>query len=488
MPPSARPDGSPAAARDARLLELVVHLAFFLLLGSALIRYVQRHGTAPQAPAVLGLAAALALLYVLGPALGGRSALGRAETGPDAGAEAVAEIGPDAVAVAETGPGAGAEAGAGAVAKTGSDAVAVAETGPGAEAGAGAETGGAGGLPAGSGRVRLSGPLWLCGSVAVWILLVGLAPSFSWCAVPLFYTALRVLPPRAAHLLVALLTGFVIFAQLRLAGRFDLDLAVGPTAVAVLAVAVFTYMDRQSARQAVLIGDLIRARRELAATGRREGALAERQRLAMEIHDTLAQGLSSQQMLLQAADRLWDADPRRAREHARAAASIAEHGLAEARRLVQDLAPADLAAGGGLEAALRGLAARETTAERTVECRVDGVPGPHPLPERVQSALLRIAQGALANVREHSGATRAALTLTHLDDQVRLDIADNGRGFDAAAPPERADGNRGHGLPGSRVRADRLGGTLTVESAPGEGTVVSAAVPLRPAPAEVRSP
>jgi len=119
---------------------------------------------------------------------------------------------------------------------------------------------------------------------------------------------------------------------------------------------------------------------------------------------------------------------------------------------------------------------------------VDGTPGPHPLPERVQSELLRIAQGALANVREHSGATRAALTLTCLDDQVRLDIADNGRGLDPAALPARADGVRGHGLPAIRARAARLGGTLTVESAPGDGTVVSAAVPLPPIPAEVPAP
>ncbi|MEU0601164.1 sensor histidine kinase [Streptomyces sp. NPDC006393] len=396
--------------REARTPALVVHLAFFLLLGSSLARYVQRHGAQPEAPAVLVLAGVLAVLYVVG----------RRTT-----------------------------AGAGRTA---------------------------------SGMARL-GVL-----VAVWAVLVGLAPSFAWCAVPLFYTALRTLPPRAAYALVAFFTAFVVFAQLRLADRFEVDVVAGPPVVAVLATAVFTHMDRQATRQAALIHDLVRTRRELAATERREGTLAERQRLAMEIHDTVAQSLSSQRMLLQAADRLWDGDPGRAREHVRSAASIAEHSLAEARRFVHDLAPADLAEGGGLEAALRGLASRETTAARTVTCVVDGALAPGALPDRVRSALLRIAQGALANVREHSGATRAALTLTHLGDQVRLDIADNGRGLDPAALPERAEGVRGHGLPAIRARVGQLGGTLTIESAPGEGTVVSAAVPLHPATVEVPTP
>jgi signal transduction histidine kinase len=90
--------------------------------------------------------------------------------------------------------------------------------------------------------------------------------------------------------------------------------------------------------------------------------------------------------------------------------------------------------------------------------------------------LLRIAQGALANVREHSGSTRAAVTLTYLGDEVRLDVADDGGGFDPAAPGP--GGDRGHGLPAMRARVGQLGGALTVESAPGDGTVVSVAVPV----------
>ncbi|MFD0369913.1 sensor histidine kinase [Streptomyces sp. NPDC059071] len=385
------PERDPDRDPDARWLARVMHVAFFLLLGASLVRFLLRHPWEDRSPWIVALSGALASLYLLGPVLGTRAT-------------------PRRIA-------------------------------------------------------------WLGTVVAVWMVLVVLAPSFAWCAVPLFYTGLRTLPSRAALGLVALLTVFVVAAQVQLSeGGFDPNLVIAPPAVAAIATAVFVHADRQAARQRTLIEDLIRTRRELAATERREGTLAERQRLSMEIHDTLAQGLSSQQMLLQAADRTWDADPATARRHVRTAASIAERNLAEARRFVHDLAPADLAEGGGLEEALRGLATRESAV-----FRVDGAAVP--LPDRVQSALLRIAQGALANIREHAGASSAALTLTYLDDQVVLDVADDGRGFDPAA--SRADdGVRGHGLPAMRVRARQLGGTLTIESTPGEGTVLSAAIPL----------
>ncbi|MEU3400271.1 sensor histidine kinase [Streptomyces filamentosus] len=388
-----------AADDDARWFRTLLHLGFFLLLGSSLTRFLMRHTGEGIAPWVVSLAAVLAVLYVAEPAVAGD-------------------------------------------------------------------------------RVRQSA--WLGACSAVWVALVFLAPSFAWCSIPLFYLGLRRLRPPAAACYIGLLTVVSVTAQLRLAGRFEFDILLGPPAVAAICVAVFVRMDRQSVRQRELIADLVRTRRELAATERREGTLAERQRLSMEIHDTLAQGLSSQQMLLQAADRTWRTDPDTAHRHVRAATAIAEHNLTEARRFVHDLAPADLAGGGGLDKALRTLARRESTDGLTVRCHVEGVPARR-LPDRVQSALLRIAQGALANVREHADARTAALTLTYLDDQVVLDVADDGRGFDPASVHDGggdADGMRGHGLPAIRTRTRQLGGTLTVESAPGEGTVLSAAVPL----------
>ncbi|MEU5161362.1 sensor histidine kinase [Streptomyces sp. NPDC020875] len=338
-------------------------------------------------------------------------------------------------------------------------------------------------------RLRLAAPLGPAGArraelagfgltVGCWVVIVLLAPSFAWCAVPLIYTGLRTLPAPAAIALVGVLTALVVYAEWQLRHGLDPNLFLLPPTVAALATGVFLHMRRQADRLQALVDDLIRTRRELAATERREGTLAERQRLSMEIHDTLAQSLSSQQMLLQAAERTWDSDPGAARGHVRTAESIAERSLTEARRFVHDLAPADLAAGGGLAQALRVLADRESSGALRVRLLVDGAPAV-PLPDRTQSALLRIAQGALANVREHADASLATITLTHLDDQVVLDVADDGRGF----PPAAADappGIRGHGIAAMRARAGQLGGVLTIESVPGEGTVVSAAIPLEP--------
>lgn len=388
--------------QNTRALATVMHTTFFLLLGASVARFLLRHPGEPRTPWILALGITLALLYVLGPALG-------------------------------------------------------------------------------TAAPTLRRLLWLGLVVAVWVVLVVLAPSFAWCAVPLFYTALRTLPPRAAVVLVALLTVFVVAAQLQLSARtgagepFDPNLLLAPPAVAALATAVFIHMERQGRAQRTLIDDLIRTRRELAATERREGTLAERQRLSMEIHDTLAQHLSSQQMLLQAADRTWDTDPGTARAHVRTATDITARGLAEARRLVHDLAPRELADGAGLADALRALGAGP---DIEVRFHLEGTPVP--LPDRAESALLRIAQGALANVREHARARTAAITLSFLGDQVVLDIADDGHGFAQDTALDTGPENRGHGLPAMRARVRQLGGTLTIESTPGEGTVLSAAIPVSP--------
>ncbi|MFF8974713.1 sensor histidine kinase [Streptomyces sp. NPDC014995] len=331
--------------------------------------------------------------------------------------------------------------------------------------------------------------VWLGSVSAVWVVLLVLAPSATWCAMPLLFAGLHALSPRIAVPLAAVLTALVVASQVRVAdGTLNPNMVLAPPAVAAVATAVLVHLQRQGARQRVLIEDLVRTRHDLAATERRAGVLAERQRLSSEIHDTLAQGLSSQRMLLQTADRVWGTDPDAARAHVREAAGITSRSLAEARRFVHDLAPADLT-GRSLPDALAALAARESGPGLTVEFRLDGDPGR--LPRRLEATLLRIAQGALANVREHAAATRAAVTLTCLDDQISLDVADNGRGFDVdrPAPPTASDPGRarGHGLPAMRIRARQAGGTLAVESTPGEGSVVSAAVPLPPSPSPAPS-
>lgn len=279
--------------------------------------------------------------------------------------------------------------------------------------------------------------VWLGVVLAAWLVLVELAPSFSWCAIPLLFVCLRLLTLRTTIVAAAVLTVATIVAQINLSDRFDPSLVLAPIAVAAMTVVIFWEL-------------------------RRAGMLQERERLSREIHDTLAQGLTSQRMLLQAADRLWATNPDKARELVRQAAQAAGENLDEARRFVRDLGPKDLDMG-TLPDALKALDA---------EFRLEGEE--YPLDAGVQAALLRVAQGALANVREHAGATRAVVTLAYLDGEVTLDVFDDGRGFAVA----ESEPGRGYGLRAMSDRLAQVGGTLVVESVPGEGTAIAARVPV----------
>lgn len=318
-------------------------------------------------------------------------------------------------------------------------------------------------------RTKHMRQVWLAAVVAVWCALVLVAPSFSWCAVPLFFVCMRLLRPKPLIIAVVLLTATVIFAQLRLAPRFEVIDVLVPLAVATMATAVFLELRRESERREELIDQLVRTRGELAEAQREAGISWERERLAREIHDTIAQGLSSIRMLLQAAERGGDAN-----EHVRRAGEVAEDNLAEARRFVRGLAPAALERQ-SLPEALRELADR-TAAESGVEVRFEVVGDPLPTSADADAVLLRVAQGALANVREHSAARIAGVTLSYLDDEVTLDVRDDGTGFDLVAP--RTGVGRGFGLSGMRARVEQSGGTLAVESRPGEGTAVAATLPV----------
>ncbi|EFF93846.1 signal transduction histidine kinase [Streptomyces sp. e14] len=220
----------------------------------------------------------------------------------------------------------------------------------------------------------------------------------------------------------------------------------------------------------------------MAAAERTAGTLAERERLAREIHDTLAQGLSSIQLLLRAAQRaVPDGSP--AAVHIEQARATAQDNLAEARRFVHALTPPDLERG-SLAGALERLCAK-TAGPPTVRFSVSGVPAELPTPYEV--ALLRIAQSALGNTLRHARAGRVEITLSFMDTAVALDVVDDGVGFVPDAVPAAVVGvagggggggaDGGFGLPAMRSRATALGGTFTVESAPGQGTAVAVTLP-----------
>lgn len=224
--------------------------------------------------------------------------------------------------------------------------------------------------------------------------------------------------------------------------------------VAVLLGLWISRITEQSTERAALLTELERTRDELAAASRDLGALAERERLAREIHDTLAQGFTSILLLARAGEgRTWRLVEQTAREN-----------LAESRALVATTAPAGLGAT-PLPAALRRLVDR-FGAELGIAAsmRVEGEE--RALPPGQDVVLLRVSQEALANVRKHAGAARLELVLAFTEDGAAIRISDDGRGFDPAA----AGG--GFGLAGMRERVREIGGALDLHSGPGGGTCV----------------
>lgn len=198
----------------------------------------------------------------------------------------------------------------------------------------------------------------------------------------------------------------------------------------------------------------------------------ERARLAREIHDTLAQGLTAIALHLEGALHHLTGQPDRAKQRLERALQTARESLEEARRSVLDLRAAPLA-GKPLGSALRSLS-RTFTSETGIRVRVRAE-HTRALPLRVEAELFRIAQEALANVRRHAGATEVDLSLQPVRRGVRLTVHDNGHGFDL-----RAVAADRQGIVGMRERAKLLGGTLRVTSrrrAPSGATVV-ASVPV----------
>jgi two-component system NarL family sensor kinase len=203
------------------------------------------------------------------------------------------------------------------------------------------------------------------------------------------------------------------------------------------------------------------------------GAVEERNRLAREIHDTLAQGLAALTLQLETADALVEAgaEAERTRQVLQQALALTRASLDEARRSVLDLRAAPLE-GRTLAEALTTLAETEG-ARAGVIVTVEVVSGSRPLPARVEAGLYRIAQEAITNVVRHAAARHLTARLTTQPAQVQLTITDDGRGFDPGQVPV----NR-YGLVGLNERAKLLGGRLTVQSSPGAGTRLDVVVPL----------
>ncbi|MFJ3392399.1 sensor histidine kinase [Leifsonia aquatica] len=318
-------------------------------------------------------------------------------------------------------------------------------------------------------RGHAAGLIWLALLTVEWAALLWLSTEAAYLVFPLFFLYLHLLGGRWGAVAILLSTAAAIVA-LGLHGGWTVGGVVGPLVGAGVALLIglgYQALAREAAEREALMRELLDTRDQLAVTEHESGVLAERARLAREIHDTLAQGLSSIQLLLHAAERADPDGP--GVEHIRLARETAATGLADARRFIRELAPPDLD-DQGLGGALRRLARTQWAAQGLeVEVRVaDAVP----LPMHVQTALLRIAQGAVANVVQHAHADSAVIELVADADGLRFTVSDDGDGFDLRAA-EAGDGGAtsdSFGLQAARERVQQLGGTLVVESAPGRGT------------------
>ncbi|MDP9842094.1 sensor histidine kinase [Streptosporangium lutulentum] len=233
---------------------------------------------------------------------------------------------------------------------------------------------------------------------------------------------------------------------------------------------------KTGARLAALAEENAALQARLLTSAREAGVLGERQRMAREIHDTVAQSLTAILTQLEAADDAIDDAPA-ARSRLNTVRALARESLNETRRSVQALRPAPLDEA-QLSAALHDIAEKwsQTTG---VPAGVSVTGDPLPLHTEVEITLLRVAQEALANVGRHASATRVGLTLSYMEDVVILDVRDDGSGFTPGVTNSPDEG--GFGLIAMRQRVTRLAGEFVIETAPGQGTGISATVPAIPA-------
>lgn len=315
---------------------------------------------------------------------------------------------------------------------------------------------------------------------------VAFAPAASLALIALVPQVYWVLRPSAATGAVVVFASVPVATEAVRTGTLASGLAdQGPTALVIITFSALfgTWAHRiidQSRERAALIEELASTRAELAEVSRQAGMAAERERIAGEVHDAVAQGLSSIVLLVQATgstlERLTGlSDPHgralgQARDQLDLVARTARESLAEAGALVEALRPAALDTG-SLPEALRRLTTRAAE-DSGLATRFALRGSPEPLPVAVEVTLLRSTQEALANVRKHARASSVEVTLSYTEETVAVRVSDDGAGVEAPGGEPR-----GYGLAGMGRRLEQVGGRRELHSASGEGTTLMVEVP-----------
>jgi signal transduction histidine kinase len=246
-----------------------------------------------------------------------------------------------------------------------------------------------------------------------------------------------------------------------------LVIAFGILLAAILIGLFISALVNQSLERQRLLDEFTKARASLLKMEREAGELAERQRLAREIHDTLTQQFTSIIMHLSAAGL---SDPDTAQARVQQAEQAARDGLDEARRMIWGMRPEQLENDSLVERLEKLVARWSVENDVNVAVTVTGIP--KPIDTSINVALLRISQEALHNIQKHACAQNVNITLSYMSDALALDVADDGRGF--RHPQER----HGFGFKSMRERAQELGGELSIESEPGRGMKVAVSITL----------
>lgn len=311
---------------------------------------------------------------------------------------------------------------------------------------------------------RLAALVWLGVIVVLWVALTLASPAFVWLEFPLVILLSYLLPTVPGLLLSAAALGYTLTVTAPLNGPGGI---VGPTigtAMALLIYHSYRALRREAEHYKQLAYDLQTAQMELATAQHEAGVTAERARLSREVHDTIAQGLSSIVLLGRALDKELDKQldtTHPARTTLNTIRDTAADSLTEARRIVAgDAGPVEPFTD-RIERLARAAEERQRALGAQLKVRLNIVD----LPEPAARVAERVVREGLSNIVRHAHATQAVVTVNKLADTATVDVFDNGRGI---------SGKEGYGLRGLRARLAEAGGELTVE-----GNVLAATIPVK---------
>jgi signal transduction histidine kinase len=322
--------------------------------------------------------------------------------------------------------------------------------------------------------------LYIAGAVVIWYFLVRIHPLFFIALSGLYSQFYYLLHIGKAIIGSVLITAVWLFTSAQLEGNI---LSLQDPGLWFAFIGVFfgslfgLWIDgiiNQSASRRELLEQLTAVQAEQAVAEHRAGVLAERQRLAHEIHDTLAQGFVSIIMHLESAEPHLDHADTALLRHISQAKQAARENLKQVRRVVEELRPEPLEQATLLDAI--AYVVQKWGNQTEIETAVTVTGDPIQLPTEADVTLLRATQEALSNIRKHARATAVQITLSYMEDVIILDVQDNGMGLANNNNPTMRPG--GYGLIAMRERVAQFNGTVLLESEPGEGTTIVVSLPI----------